>query len=975
MIKKIISGIFVVLIFSFLSLSSYAAWLNSVPQTIIQPDGTEIECFATGDEFYNWLHDADGYTIIQDKQTGYYSFAILVGDELISSTYIVGQTNPSNAGLSAWTNIPSEHMKAKRSEFLKNKMPAKPQIQEFKAPGSMKNEGILNNLTVYIRFSDQSEFTQDTTYYWNMFNNDSPGYNSMLNYFYEISYETLSLPSWFYPIPPGSTVISYQDIYERSYFMPYNSQSNPNGYQESQRASREHQLLERAINYIDQEVSEEINLDFNNDGYVDNVVFNVKGAPTAWSTLLWPHRWVLYGENVYINGKQVWDYNFQLETELNSSGTGVLCHEMGHSLSAPDLYHYSAGGTPVGPWDIMGSNANPPQSMSAYLKYRYGGWIDFIPEITECGTYTLNPVSEPDNNCFKIASPNSNTDYYVVEYRKKDGPFESSLPGSGLLIYRVNSTQSGNGNANGPPDELYLYRPGGTINSNGTINTANFAADYNRTEINDNTSPYPFLTNGQPGGLDISNIGFVGETISFNVNFEQAPAAEFESSGILLTQGCSVDFTDLSTCNASSWEWTFEGGQPSSSTDQNPEGIVYQNAGTFNVSLKATNTFGDNTNLKSDYIEVSTSALPETEFYANDTAVCTGGVILFTDYSEVCPDAWNWEITPGTFEFVNGTSSSTQNPEVQFNESATYSISLTVSNANGSTTLDKDDYILTGGSPAPFYEDFESGNSEQNGWTIVNPDNDNTTWEMFSVSGNGGTKAAGINLFSYNGVFKRDQLISPPINLSGINNALLKFDHAYALKVNPDWSDSLVVKISADCGNSWTPILQLADDGNGSFATHPFSTLNFVPNSMEDWCGSGYGSACLEADISAWANQPNVMIMFESVRLGGNNLFIDNVSVSITTDISDNESIVSQDIKVYPNPTDGQYKVQISGRDHSENFTVSVLDYTGRVVLSEKYSTSQLSNKVFDLSSYPKGLYFMEIRNKDFNAIEKIVVK
>lgn len=246
---------------------------------------------------------------------------------------------------------------------------------------------------------------------------------------------------------------------------------------------------------------------------------------------------------------------------------------------------------------------------------------------------------------------------------------------------------------------------------------------------------------------------------------------------------------------------------------------------------------------------------------------------------------------------------------------------------------------------------------------------------MFSVSGNGGTKAAGINLFSYNGVFKRDQLISPPINLSGINNALLKFDHAYALKVNPDWSDSLVVKISADCGNSWTPILQLADDGNGSFATHPFSTLNFVPNSMEDWCGSGYGSACLEADISAWANQPNVMIMFESVRLGGNNLFIDNVSVSITTDISDNESIVSQDIKVYPNPTDGQYKVQISGRDHSENFTVSVLDYTGRVVLSEKYSTSQLSNKVFDLSSYPKGLYFMEIRNKDFNAIEKIVVK
>jgi len=973
MIKKITSGIFIVLVFSFMYLPTFAAWLNFEPQTITQPDGTVIECFATGDEYYNWLHDKDGYTIIQDKETGYYSYAILDGKELVSSAHIVGQIDPSTIGLSPWTNISGEQMKLKRSEFLNNHMPPKPQIQGFKAPGSVKNTGTLNNVVVYIRFSDQSEFTQDTIYYYNMFNNDNPGYNSMVNYFYDVSYQQLTLPSWFYPIPPESTVISYQDIYERSYFMPYNATTNPNGYQEWQRAEREHALLKRAVNFIEDEVPENLDLDYDNDGYVDNVVFNVKGAPTAWSTLLWPHRWSLYSEFVYIHGKRVYDYNLQLETHLNSNGNGVLCHEMFHTLSAPDLYHYtSAPYTSVGPWDIMDNTANPPQSMGAYMKYRYGGWIDDIPEITECGTYTINPITEPENNCYKIASPNSSTDYFVVEYRIKEGTFENSIPGTGLLVYRLNMLENGNGNAQGPPDEVYIYRPGGTNSSNGNLNSAHFAADYDRTEINDNTDPDPFLTNGQPGGLDISNIGFIGETISFEVNFEKEPVAEFESSETLLTEGCSIDFTDLSLCYVDNWEWTFEGGTPSSSTDQHPEGIVFQNTGTYDVTLKATNEFGENTITKSDYIEVNTSAMPVVEFFANDSAVCTGVAVLFTDYTEVCPETWSWGITPATFEFANGTNAASQNPEIQFNEPGAYTVSLTVTNANGSTTIDKDDYIFAGGIPFPFYEDFESGNAEQNGWTIVNPDNDNTTWEMYSVSGNGGTKAAGINLFSYTAIFKRDQLISPTINLSGTNNAVLKFDHAYALKSNPNYSDSLHVKVSADCGENWTSIMELADDGNGSFATHLATTINFTPAIADDWCGSGYGSDCLEADISQWAGQPNVMIMFESVRLVGNNLFIDNVSVGIQTSEKEIRLDGNELFNIYPNPSAGLFTITLN--DINSAGELNIINSQGKLIMKKTFSKFSKS-KLLNLTDHSKGLYFIQFYSNGNQEIKKIIIK
>lgn len=57
------------------SLSLSAAYLENVPQEVTQPDGTIIQCFATGDEYYNWLHDAENYTIIRNKNTGFFVYA------------------------------------------------------------------------------------------------------------------------------------------------------------------------------------------------------------------------------------------------------------------------------------------------------------------------------------------------------------------------------------------------------------------------------------------------------------------------------------------------------------------------------------------------------------------------------------------------------------------------------------------------------------------------------------------------------------------------------------------------------------------------------------------------------------------------------------------------------------------------------------------------------------------------------------
>ncbi|QQS35333.1 MAG: M6 family metalloprotease domain-containing protein [Ignavibacteriales bacterium] len=579
--------------------SGFAAPLYFFPTELTQPDGNTIKVFLSGDEYYNWVHDSDNFTIVQDQSTGYYVYADLVNDELVATGFIVGRVEGKRTGLTRALNIPSSKMLERRNQFLRD------------TPsdiGDAPTSGTINNLVVYIRFSDESEFTDTKIKYDTMFNSSLAYANSMYNYFREVSYNSLSITSTFYPATAGSTVISYQDANPRGYYQPY-STTNTIGYSGgssgTERRTREHTLLVNAVNYVSSQVSTSLVLDGDNDGRVDNVCFIVYGSPGAWADLLWPHRWALYSYTVNINGKRVYDYNFQLQTSLSSSGVGVLCHEMFHSLGAPDLYHYTSDGiSPAGSWDIMNSNTNPPQHMTAYMKYRYGNWINNIPVISD-GTYTLNPLTNSTGNCFRINSPNSSTEYFVVEYRLRNGRFENSLLGNGLLVYRINTAVDGQGNASGPPDELYIYRPNGTLTTNGTVSAANFSSNVGRTSINDVTNPSAFLSDGSPGGLNIFNIGATGETITFSVGNQVAPVVNFSSDKIEIVNGDTVNFYDNTSGSPNNWLWSFPGSIQNSSSLQNPSGIIYKNYGIFDVSLSASNSFGSDSKTNNDYIVVS----------------------------------------------------------------------------------------------------------------------------------------------------------------------------------------------------------------------------------------------------------------------------------------------------------------------------------------------------------------------------------
>lgn len=501
-----------------------AAPIKDAEVKLTQPDGQVVQCYASGDEFYNYLHDSNGRAIVKDEKTGYYVYGKYVKNKVQPSRERVTKSNIETLKqIDTDSRVNMKDVRAPKDEIEKQRelLNANNPIQRT------KNIGQLNNIVIFIKFSDQDEITRDISTYDKQFNSKDQA--SLNNYYKEVSYNKLDVNTTFYPKPKGDKVLSYTDSHPRSYYtnLPQN-----------ERAAREQTLLKNAVDSVKSEIPSGLNVDSDNDGKVDNVCFIIKGATTGWSSLLWPHKWNMFYQDVRINGKKIDTYNFQLEDFIGDNGIGVLSHEMFHTLGAPDLYHYNNDGkVAVGPWDVMDQTASIPQSMGAYMKMYYGKWLNNINEINKPGKYSINKIGTEANNSYIIKSPNSNKEYFVVEYRKNEGRYESNLPGEGLLVYRINTAFQGRGNSSSN-DEVYVYRPNGSLNNTGDISKAAFA--YNKTSIN---SKELFLSDGSDSGISLKNINTSGNTANFDVVIN-GQTADDETNNEKLPFKYNVNFDD-----------------------------------------------------------------------------------------------------------------------------------------------------------------------------------------------------------------------------------------------------------------------------------------------------------------------------------------------------------------------------------------------------------------------------------------------
>ena len=399
------------------------------------------------------------------------------------------------------------------------------------------------NLVCFVRFADETDAEHfdmhDFDHYQTLFNGTETGANTVYNYFLQASYGKLQWTSVFSPQPAADGhIVSYQTKQPRGYY-ENKSSINPNGYDADDAtamAARERALVKEIIEYLDANMSADAVIDADGDGLVDNLTIILSGSSAISARhLLWPKRTDLVSATgeFQIGGKRVVGYILTFDrsngfdmTRNIPINTGVLCHEMSHSLGTYDLYHVNDKLNPVGVWDLMSDNQETAQNMTVYTKWRYCKWLneeygdDGIPLISQPGTYTLNPVgsAKAENIAYKI-KPVGSDEYFVVEYRKKEG-FDSNLPGEGLIIYRINPKFSGgNVGYNGTTrlDEQYIFRPGGTTTADGEITKAAFSQESGRTAFGGLAAEKPFYSDGTVANFAIANVSACGETISFDL--------------------------------------------------------------------------------------------------------------------------------------------------------------------------------------------------------------------------------------------------------------------------------------------------------------------------------------------------------------------------------------------------------------------------------------------------------------------------
>ena len=262
-------------------------------------------------------------------------------------------------------------------------------------------------------------------------------------------------------------------------------------------------------------------------------------------------------------------------------------------------------------------------------------------------------------------------------------------------------------------------------------------------------------------------------------------------------------------------------------------------------------------------------AIPVADFSSSAEMTHTEQTVTLTDASTNTPTSWAWSFSPATVTYQNGTNASSQNPQVTFDVSGIYDITLTATNTDGSNAITKKNYVVGTGN-LPINEDFST--ITPTNWAIANPDG-LKGWEAANRPGIDGnwSQVIRIDNYSYSATGQLDYIIVPKVDLSLLTNPKLVFDVAYA-PYSAGAFERLYIDYSIDGGESYTTTSY--DKSHLDLATTTYKTSGWGPASAGDWRTE-------TIDISGYSSTQTIFRLIQ-VAGHGNGLFIDNVR--ITTD-------------------------------------------------------------------------------------------
>lgn len=288
-----------------------------------------------------------------------------------------------------------------------------------------------------------------------------------------------------------------------------------------------------------------------------------------------------------------------------------LFASQGNTIS---IYHNGGDPLPEGKYQILVNSYPVPSGSITKFPSPAGNWA-----IGDTLTIQMNDLS-----------PSS---YIQVVY----------LSGSASYVLASNSTSGG---AEGPHAPVASFI---TDVSSGTAplevqftDTSEYRPDSWSWAFGDGSisfARHPVHTYTVPGTYTVrltveNSIGNSTATRIITVSSAPAPVANFTANVTSGIVPLTVQFTDLSENNPTSWSWIFGDGNVSSL--QNPQ-HTYVSPGNYTVSLNATNTAGSNTMTKTEYIQVS--AIPFVNYVIEEDVFVYGSQLSFSGANVAGPDA------------------------------------------------------------------------------------------------------------------------------------------------------------------------------------------------------------------------------------------------------------------------------------------------------------------------------------------------
>ena len=198
-------------------------------------------------------------------------------------------------------------------------------------------------------------------------------------------------------------------------------------------------------------------------------------------------------------------------------------------------------------------------------------------------------------------------------------------------------------------------------------NANNYTWDFGDT--NSSTATNPTHTFNEAGTYTVNLIatGPCGsETYSQTIMIGTPPLANFSSNVVAACAPFPVQFFNESVGTYESINWSFPGGMPNTSTEENPV-ILYSTPGNYSVTLSIDGALGPNTNSVIDYLEIV--AVPEPDF---SFIVLDGGTVIFNNASTGA-DSYSWS-------FGDGNNSNEESPVHTYSSPGVYTVTLNASN-------------------------------------------------------------------------------------------------------------------------------------------------------------------------------------------------------------------------------------------------------------------------------------------------------